>query len=790
MVYCYFYVCIIALTASLSYQSSIATVGNGIFGYWMNNVTTMNDILCYSYTLNQYQDERARWPKSVNEDRGTHWFSIGNTRINLLCSNDGLVQLYLGDRGGTIINKFGALDFELKPEQRNPGNYQPYSYSGGYGYLVDKLTSRIWPNAYRYYDDEIFNNSNSFSRLFCASNFNTTLFYNDIQWNQTIYAPDGDDPLLLVDISLTNNRSLQAKFDLYQYFDVNMYRIQLEWIRTGTIPASLGDQLRFELNKDFVSSIVKSNQTLTFHQKLKSKTLTRTNVTSYDPLPFDIFLTDLSIDSPSSRFSSKYFYEKKSFFGQGGAKRPDYLYNKTVNSFVTNDPMPYCLILVRELSLEPGETVHLRYAFGAVAAEESQEFIEKYRVTNLRTSLDALQSETVHFQVNPSDRLNINETMSVVFEREMSWHSVSLLQSTIYNEYFRTHLISQGSTYLYLHGLDGAPRDHILTLIVINYLKPNLSRDILILLMSQQNVTTGHFPYSFAGDGLIADALGLHEKPSDLDIYFLWGLAEYISATGNLDFLSKIVPFYCVHSRNESYRCLNGTVLVHAKLSYQHLIIFIGIGESGLLKLGDGDWDDGIVISTCLSQFGIEHLLSDHLTKDFGESIPNTQQALYVLPRIAAVVQHTDPQSASSLLFHVDGFREALVKKFNGPYFHRAVFKNIFNESIIISELNLQAQVWPLISRLAMEMGVEEQLIETIRQHLDDGTPNGAAMQPDGQVWPAISQLLTWAYISSNQPQLAWRSLYKNSFAKHAELFPEIWYNIWSGPDGINSRGK
>ena len=55
-------------------------------------------------------------------------------------------------------------------------------------------------------------------------------------------------------------------------------------------------------------------------------------------------------------------------------------------------------------------------------------------------------------------------------------------------------------------------------------------------------------------------------------------------------------------------------------------------------------------------------------------------------------------------------------------------------------------------------MGIEAQLIETIKKKLDDPSPTGAMLEEKGQVWPAISQLLTWGYRRS-RPDLAWRSL-------------------------------
>ena len=34
---------------------------------------------------------------------------------------------------------------------------------------------------------------------------------------------------------------------------------------------------------------------------------------------------------------------------------------------------------------------------------------------------------------------------------------------------------------------------------------------------------------------------------------------------------------------------------------------------------------------------------------------------------------------------------------------------------------------------------------------------------------------------------MAWDEWKKNTLARHAEVYPDIWYNIWSGPDTLNS---
>ena len=38
--------------------------------------------------------------------------------------------------------------------------------------------------------------------------------------------------------------------------------------------------------------------------------------------------------------------------------------------------------------------------------------------------------------------------------------------------------------------------------------------------------------------------MGLHKFPSDLDIFFFFAITEYLSVTGDWDFLHHSVPFY------------------------------------------------------------------------------------------------------------------------------------------------------------------------------------------------------------------------------------------------------
>jgi len=56
----------------------------------------------------------------------------------------------------------------------------------------------------------------------------------------------------------------------------------------------------------------------------------------------------------------------------------------------------------------------------------------------------------------------------------------------------------------------------------------------------------------------------------------------------------------------------------------------------------------------------------------------------------------------------------------------------------------------------------------------------------DGGVWPSMNGCLVWS-LAHVDPEMAWDEWKKNSLARHAEVYPKIWYGTWSGPDTFNS---
>jgi len=440
------------------------------------------------------------------------------------------------------------------------------------------------------------------------------------------------------------------------------------------------------------------------------------------------------------------------------------------------------MVMRHDFVLAPGAKASQRYAYGTVQPGAALEFHTPFPKTDvLAQTAEVWKTRLPYFETG----------IDATLKREMAWHAYYLQSAALYNEYFKTHVIPQGSAYLYIHGADGVPRDQCLSTLPLVYLRPDLARANLRLIMSLMDGATGALWYGFSGHGLVDNA-AIHDAPSDLDLFFLMALNEYLSATGDLGFLDSGVPFYPPDQPTVLPNGAHGTtVLDHVRCAVNHLIHEVRVGDHGLIRIGDGDWSDGVVFEDCVKYGGVDFLAWFENSKLHGESIPNTQMALYVLPITQAILESRDPEFADALGGFISGLSDALHQQWNGRWYTRALLRDELNNVVVVDTdaINLEAQPWALISRDALEHGTAEALIKSITTQLDFPSKTGAVSTADGLIWPAVSQLLTWGYCRT-QPQLAWRSLLRQTLAVHAEVFPETWVGVWSAPDALFAQSS
>jgi len=742
--------------------------GSGSFGKW---VVDEYGLPAYKYTLRQEKDPRALWWNSELRDRREHWHQIGNSRITAAVFNEGYIQLFSQENGFKWLNYYS--------EQEN-------NYAGGFSYLYDG--EHGWSTAYK------FRPISETQRIFGLGYFRTEMEHRDLSVMRKTYAPYGDDPVLLSNIEIKNTGSTAKEITHYEYWDVNLHQMLMMLVSSGVLKASIPqahEEERAAFNGYFTQSakIDPYYNAAMVETSLKYPEANGLEITlpgyakKFDDSPPAVFLAALNDDtSPEDGF----IFDQSVFFGSGGASHPDGLGSALAIQSDEEIPaslkgisglgQPLALIHKRKFILEPGESRNLMYAYGYTFSGTSLDFLDKYLSIEegLSGTLDSWRKHLVYFAPESDPFLH----------REMAWHSYYLQSASYYRKYLNKHIVSQGGSYLFGHGFDGATRDYCIFSIPLSYINPTLAKEILEFVM-MTTLTNGEMSYGNYGDVALTGAL-IYSLPSDLDIFFFWAISEYLTATRDFDFLDEEVPFY---ASDGIPSITTTTVLDHIRTAFDHLVNVVGVGEHNLIRLRTGDWSDGIVWFTDDSS----------LAEEKGESTFNTAFATAVLPYMAQALSNRDPQLASSMLSQAQSYRDAMKEQWVGKWYLRGWQGN--GQPFGVENLFLEPQAWSLIAGIP-DAGKADTLIKSLFTILDTRSPVGARilyppkeniiseMPPgtdvNGGIWHATNSLLAWAY-SFSRPDYAWTSLKKNTLASHAESYPDLWYGIWSGPDSYNA---
>lgn len=724
--------------------------GSGKFGRWIIDIFGLP---AYEYTLSQEKQDIALWWNSEGKERREHWHQVGNSRISAAVYNEGYTQLFTQEGGFKWINYYDEQEQNL---------------SGGFAYIYDGRNT--WATAYRYRPE-----GSKTTRIFGVNYFFSETEYNDISVSRYIFSPQDDLPMLLTDVIIRNNGKTKKDIIYYEYWDVNFHHIIPELITSGlldkTIPKNIREKRRRYNSEFFQKAFIRDGVAFigTYNKRNQNKTNQDFFSADYDRSPPYVFLSALDKwnDKYSSLENKGYIFDQKEFF-QARGRLESLEFNREINNF-PGEGQGLALIHARRIGIEPGQIVKLRYAYGYTYSVDDFQIPQKYEEENLlQKVIDFWKKRLVYFSTVDDSYI----------QREMAWHSYYVLSSSYYRKYFGLHIVSQGGSYLFMHGYDGAPRDYCIFSIALNYIDPYLSKEILKFVM-RMTYENGEIPYANYGD-VFPVKIDL-VRPSDLDIFFLWAISEYILSTRDFGFLNERVKFY------DSEK--DATVLEHIKVSFSHLFDVVGLGENGLIKFRTGDWSDGI-------RFFADNIEELEVS---GESVFNTAFAVVVLPRLADILDSFDKDFSSKIRERAQQLMNSLQRTWNGNWYVRGMYGN--GKVIGDDRIFLEPQVWAIIGGVA-DVEKAKLLINSIKNNLetelgamivyppseDVEKRTGLSLGTDvnGGIWPAINSLLTWAY-SLYDPVLAWESFKKNMLSNHAELYPNLWYGIWSGPDSYNS---
>jgi hypothetical protein len=190
--------------------------GSGHFGEWIEDE---HGLPAFRYTCDQTTDPKARTTVSAGNvlDATEHIHQVGNDRIIALASNYGHLRVRQDEGAPRFLN-------DCDP--------QTNQYAGGLGWLTDGRESLSTFYSGRH---------PAFERVFGMGYFRKKVSSANYAVDQVLYAPFGDDPVLLSQVRLTNRSSAPASPRWIEYWGCQTHEFTFRafiesWTRIGTPP--------------------------------------------------------------------------------------------------------------------------------------------------------------------------------------------------------------------------------------------------------------------------------------------------------------------------------------------------------------------------------------------------------------------------------------------------------------------------------------------------------------------------------------------------------------------------
>jgi Glycosyl hydrolase 36 superfamily, catalytic domain len=748
--------------------------GSGNFGAWIEDEFALP---AFQYTCNQMTDGRAVTQLQPGILAPTeHIHQVGNDRITALASNYGHMRVRQDEGCPKLLN-------DIDPEMSQ--------FGGGLGYLTDDNETLT-----TYYDGS----NATFERIFGIGYYRKRVKGKSYLIDQIIAAPFGDDPVLISQATVTNNRDVAATVRWVEYWGCQPYQFSFRSAIESMGALGTQTRLRRDLGRRFNHHISKIGEKGLLESKQfdgrsaeeeaawqHAKVMLRANPNGFtapvadlrpgtDFESLDLPQTFLvSLDAPASGFSSA----AAAFFGVGGPANPSAL-KQPLDGKIDTGETHSGLLLQRTIQLKPKESRTVRFLYGYLpdgfALDSLIAKYEKSGSSVLRDSSRMWNQKGMRFEVPAEPWV----------KREATWNHYYLRSSQTYDDFFGEHILNQNGFYQYTMGFQGAARDPLQHSLPFLFSDSEIVRSVLRYTLKEVR-DDGSLPYGIVGHGVVAPMAS--DNASDLPLWLLWAVSEYVLATRDVEFLSEKIParFSATENRSDSVRNL-------LERCYRHQVNDVGVGQHGVMRMRVDDWNDGLIYTWAQSAF--KECIAE------SESVLNSAMAAWVFDEYAGLLDYAASNSslAKEVRESADRHRDATRAQWNGKWFKRAWLGQKLGW-LGDTTLWIEPQPWAILSGATTEAQTRD-LLHTINNLLRQG-PLGAAQMSDGPdmrkvggtnvgtlelgaIWPSLNQTLVWA-MARTDPATAWEEWKRNSLACHADAYPDIWYGVWSGNDSYNS---
>ena len=760
---------------SQAHLKSDPAYGSGNFGKWIEDEFGLP---AFEYTANQTTNPHAVTDVEPGILGPTeHIHQVGNDRITALASNYGHVRVRQDEGCPKILN-------DIDPERNQ--------FGGGIGYLTDGHETLS-----TYFDGSV----DGFERVFGVGYYRKRVVGRSYSVDQVISAPFGDDPVLLSQTTITNHQAVAATVRWVEYWGCEPFQLSFRSNLESMIGAGTEEHLRRDLGRRFGHEVSRVDGMRGLQDRKRfqgrspeeeaawqrTKAIMRGSHNSFiapieelrsgtdyesTEIP-DTFL--VSLDAVATGMSS----DVGSFFGSGGASNPSGLQKPLGGNADYAGPQTG-LLVERMLHLGPNEKRTVSFLYGYLPNGFALEsLVAKYQTSpelHLKESSEAWKVHGMRFEVPAEPWI----------KREATWNHYYLRSSQTFDDFFGKHILNQNGFYQYTMGFQGAARDPLQHSMPFLFSDPEIVRSILRYTLKEVR-DDGSVPYGLVGHGVIAPMVS--DKASDLPLWLLWTASEYVLATRDDDFLNEKIPalFSATAGRTDTVRNL-------LERCYRHQIDDVGVGEHGVARMLADDWNDGLLGTWAQAAF------AESVEK--GESVLNAAMSAWVFDEYARMLRYAGDGSGlhADASKSAEGNRQATRAQWNGKWFKRAWLGPKLGW-LGDTTLWIEPQPWAILGGAASAEQTSE-LVRNMDRLLRMG-PLGAAQMSDGPdmrsggatsvgtlergaIWPSLNQTLVWA-LAGIDPAMAWEEWKRNSLARHAEAYPDIWYGVWSGNDSYNS---
>ncbi len=755
--------------------------GSGYFGAW---ITDDFGLPAFHYTCDQTTDPKATTlVDPVFRSPTDHPHQVGNDRLVAAVSNYGYIQVRQDEGSPKFLNDYS-------PEQGQ--------FGAGVGYLTDGkvILSTFFPGT-----------GETFDRVFGMGYLRKRVSGAGYAIDHVIFAPFGDDPVLVSQVTIVNHGVSTAELRWVEYWGCQIYQFSYRsWMQAFLegLP-SKAVELRRRFGERFTHrfhhldgniGLLETKQFLgrtaedeRLWQAVKDAVAASASVGGIsnahalggtarmeDLDPPGTFL--VSLDGPAQGFAT----DGKAFFGSSGVLQPAGLLQGLDGDLSAHGPES-AMLLERRINLAPGESRTLRFLYGYLPkGVELTSLTTKYRKegsSSWARSSDRWKQSGLRFATSSAPWV----------ERELTWSHYYLRSNLTYDDFFNEHILSQGQIYQYIMGLQGAARDPLQHALPFLFSDPTIVKEILRYTLKEVR-SDGSIPYGIVGHGVPMPTS--QDDASDLPLWLIWVACEYILATRDFAFLNEEVSLSAIPDPTTGKECVRNLLA----RCYRYMIDGVGTGPHGLMRMLMDDWLDGLVYQAVPLKWREEYMR-------VGESVLNSAMASYVFDRYASVLACVgwEPDLVADARQKAEHHRQAVRAQWTGRWFRRAWLGPHLGW-IGIDSLWIEPQSWAIIGGAATPEQ-SGKLVLAIDELLRRPSPIGAMRWSPGlrskekkippgakaRVCPSLNGTLIWA-LSNLDGKMAWDEWKKNSLATHAEVYPDVWYGTWSGPDAYNGVSR